>query len=141
MDPRRLLPALTALACACVVATLVASLARPDDRPARDLPAREQRVPPAAPSAASGAAGILAAWDVRRSAAWAAGDRAALALALSNQSQLAMLAHRHEGFWAPMDTLKEKQRLESLYESGHAPWQLWATGRDAEPEIAQLASA
>jgi glucose-1-phosphate cytidylyltransferase len=52
-----------------------------------------------------------------------------------------VLAHRHEGFWAPMDTLKEKQRLESLYESGHAPWQLWATGREADPEIAQLASA
>ena len=52
-----------------------------------------------------------------------------------------VLAHRHEGFWAPMDTLKEKQRLESLYENGQAPWQLWANGHEAEPEIAQLASA
>jgi glucose-1-phosphate cytidylyltransferase len=45
-----------------------------------------------------------------------------------------LLAQRHEGFWAPMDTLKEKQRLESLHESGAAPWQLWdparVTGRD-----------
>ena len=52
-----------------------------------------------------------------------------------------LLAHRHEGFWAPMDTLKEKQWLESLHESGQAPWQLWTTGREADPEIAQLASA
>ena len=40
-----------------------------------------------------------------------------------------------------MDTLKEKQWLESLHESGQAPWQLWATGREAEPDVAQLASA
>ena len=52
-----------------------------------------------------------------------------------------LLAHRHEGFWAPMDTLKEKQSLESLQESGQAPWQLWTAGREADPEIAQLASA
>ncbi|HSU03329.1 MAG TPA: hypothetical protein VLK03_12320 [Nocardioides sp.] len=77
MDPRRLLPALTALACACVVATLVVSLARPDGRPERDAPA-QGRATPAAPSSAPGPAGILAAWDVRRSAAWAAGDREAL---------------------------------------------------------------
>ena len=51
------------------------------------------------------------------------------------------LAHRHDGFWAPMDTLKEQQWLESLHESGQAPWQLWATGLQADPEIAQLASA
>ena len=36
-----------------------------------------------------------------------------------------LLAQRHDGFWAPMDTLKDKQWLESLHESGHAPWQLW----------------
>ena len=51
------------------------------------------------------------------------------------------LAHRHEGFWAPMDTLKEKQWLESLHESGQAPWELWANGHEAEPDVAQLASA
>jgi glucose-1-phosphate cytidylyltransferase len=36
-----------------------------------------------------------------------------------------LLARRHEGFWAPMDTLKDKQWLESLHESGTAPWQVW----------------
>jgi len=34
-----------------------------------------------------------------------------------------LLAFRHEGFWAPMDTIKDKQRLEQLLEGGSAPWQ------------------
>ena len=50
-----------------------------------------------------------------------------------------LLAHRHDGFWAPMDTLKEKQWLESLHESGQAPWELWSADRRTEPRI--LASA
>jgi glucose-1-phosphate cytidylyltransferase len=50
-----------------------------------------------------------------------------------------LLAQRHEGFWAPMDTLKDKQWLESLHESGQAPWQLWATGRDTDRELAHVA--
>ena len=40
-----------------------------------------------------------------------------------------LLAQRHEGFWAPMDTLKDKQWLETLHESGQAPWQVWAPDR------------
>ena len=34
-------------------------------------------------------------------------------------------AFRHEGFWHPVDTLREKQTLESLWESGKAPWKTW----------------
>lgn len=34
-------------------------------------------------------------------------------------------AYRHEGFWQPMDTLREKLRLEQLWESGEAPWKIW----------------
>lgn len=41
-----------------------------------------------------------------------------------------LLAHRHEGFWAPMDTLKDKQLLEGLHDSGEAPWQLWSNGQE-----------
>jgi glucose-1-phosphate cytidylyltransferase len=37
-----------------------------------------------------------------------------------------LLAQRHEGFWAPMDTLKDKMSLEMLHERGRAPWELWA---------------
>lgn len=37
-----------------------------------------------------------------------------------------MMAFRHEGFWQPMDTLREKRLLEDLWDSGKAPWKLWA---------------
>jgi glucose-1-phosphate cytidylyltransferase len=40
-------------------------------------------------------------------------------------------AVRHNGFWAPMDTLKERSQLEALERSGRAPWKLWA--RHPEP--------
>ena len=35
-------------------------------------------------------------------------------------------AYRHEGFWQPMDTLRDKKHLESLWASGKAPWKMWA---------------
>jgi glucose-1-phosphate cytidylyltransferase len=34
-------------------------------------------------------------------------------------------AWKHEGFWQCMDTLKEKHFLESLWDSGNAPWKTW----------------
>lgn len=34
-------------------------------------------------------------------------------------------AWRHEGFWQPMDTLREKTLLEDLWEKGKAPWKVW----------------
>lgn len=40
--------------------------------------------------------------------------------ALATEGEL--MAFRHEGFWQPMDTLREKQMLEKLWASGHAPW-------------------
>jgi glucose-1-phosphate cytidylyltransferase len=33
-----------------------------------------------------------------------------------------LMAFSHEGFWQPMDTLREKQLLEALWQSGEAPW-------------------
>lgn len=39
-------------------------------------------------------------------------------LALEEQ----LVAYRHEGFWQPMDTLREKRLLEELWASGRAPW-------------------
>jgi glucose-1-phosphate cytidylyltransferase len=36
-----------------------------------------------------------------------------------------LIAYRHDGFWRAMDTLKEMQELEALYESGKPPWALW----------------
>jgi glucose-1-phosphate cytidylyltransferase len=35
-------------------------------------------------------------------------------------------AYRHSGFWMPMDTLRDKQSLEILWESGKAPWKVWS---------------
>jgi glucose-1-phosphate cytidylyltransferase len=42
---------------------------------------------------------------------------------LASRGQL--LAYRHKGFWQPMDTLREKNYLEQLWYSGHAPWKAW----------------
>jgi len=42
---------------------------------------------------------------------------------LAASGQLA--AYRHEGFWQPMDTLRDKQLLESLWQRGDPPWVKW----------------
>lgn len=34
-------------------------------------------------------------------------------------------AYKHEGFWQPMDTLRDKSLLEDLWQSGKAPWKVW----------------
>lgn len=36
-----------------------------------------------------------------------------------------LCAFEHRGFWQPMDTLREKQHLEQLWEHGQAPWKVW----------------
>ncbi len=36
-----------------------------------------------------------------------------------------LMAYRHDGFWHPMDTLRDTQHLESLWRSGEAPWKVW----------------
>ena len=35
-----------------------------------------------------------------------------------------LLAFKHEGFWRPMDTLKDKEVLEDMVEQGRMPWRL-----------------
>ena len=42
---------------------------------------------------------------------------------LAEESQLA--AFHHHGFWQPMDTLRDMNYLEELWQSGHAPWKVW----------------
>ena len=34
-------------------------------------------------------------------------------------------AYKHDGFWQPMDTLADKQRLNILFEKNKAPWKVW----------------
>jgi glucose-1-phosphate cytidylyltransferase len=36
-----------------------------------------------------------------------------------------LMAFRHEGFWQPMDTLRERKLLEELWAAGTAPWKVW----------------
>lgn len=36
-----------------------------------------------------------------------------------------LIAHTHKGFWQCMDTLREKQKLEELWENKIAPWKIW----------------
>ena len=42
---------------------------------------------------------------------------------LASMGQLA--AFQHQGFWQPMDTLRERALLEELWASGKAPWKTW----------------
>lgn len=37
-----------------------------------------------------------------------------------------LMAWRHPGFWHAMDTLRDRNHLESLWSSGRAPWKVWA---------------
>lgn len=36
-----------------------------------------------------------------------------------------LMAYRHEGFWQCMDTLRDKVRLENMWNSDQAPWRIW----------------
>ncbi len=54
-----------------------------------------------------------------------------------------LLAYPYEGFWAPMDTLKDKHILEALISTGDAPWRVWEDGagsavRGSENELEQF---
>ena len=42
---------------------------------------------------------------------------------LSKNNQLS--AYRHSGFWQPLDTLRDKNKLEDLWSSGSPPWKVW----------------
>jgi glucose-1-phosphate cytidylyltransferase len=37
-----------------------------------------------------------------------------------------LMAFQHESFWQCMDTLREKQILQRLWDSGRAPWKVWS---------------
>ena len=39
-----------------------------------------------------------------------------------------LIGYPYDGFWASMDTFKDRQQLEGLYSEGTAPWELWKTG-------------
>jgi glucose-1-phosphate cytidylyltransferase len=50
-----------------------------------------------------------------------------------------LLAYRHDGFWQPMDTVRERQLLEQLWAAGDAPWKIWKS-HDAPPPAGRPAA-
>jgi glucose-1-phosphate cytidylyltransferase len=36
-----------------------------------------------------------------------------------------LIAYKHDGFWQPMDTMRDKEYLEELWQRNKAPWKLW----------------
>ena len=52
-----------------------------------------------------------------------------------------LLAYRYDGFWEPMDTIKDKQRLDALAESGKPPWRERRTRRGRRAADARLSLA
>lgn len=44
-----------------------------------------------------------------------------------------LIAYEYDGFWRGMDTFKDKQLLEELYEKGNPPWQVW--GSESRPHV------
>jgi glucose-1-phosphate cytidylyltransferase len=50
-----------------------------------------------------------------------------------------LVAYRHNGFWQPMDTVRERQLLESLWASGEAPWKVWGTKANDNNESERVA--
>lgn len=53
---------------------------------------------------------------------------------LIGDKQLA--AYEYDGFFAAMDTFKDKQQLDSLYESGRPPWEIWRDNNGDTPKVA-----
>ena len=55
------------------------------------------------------------------------GDETVFELEPLNQlvSKNQLKAYTHHGFWQCMDTYREKQKLEQLWNSGQAPWKIW----------------
>jgi glucose-1-phosphate cytidylyltransferase len=52
---------------------------------------------------------------------------------LIEQKQL--LAYKYSGFWACMDTFKDKQQLDDMYSRGEAPWEVWKPAVKNEVEL------
>ena len=51
-----------------------------------------------------------------------------------------MISLPYDGFWAPMDTLKERAHLEDLYFTGASPWTLWRDEHVVPAGASQLVS-
>jgi glucose-1-phosphate cytidylyltransferase len=52
-----------------------------------------------------------------------------------------LIAYRYDGFWASMDTMKDRQHLEELHVRGEAPWEVWREAMQPSfPEVSTYAA-
>ncbi|MBI3466483.1 MAG: glucose-1-phosphate cytidylyltransferase [Planctomycetes bacterium] len=51
-----------------------------------------------------------------------------------------LLAYQYDGYWACMDTFKDKQQLEDLYMRGNAPWEVWKAAKTGPRDICRQGS-
>jgi glucose-1-phosphate cytidylyltransferase len=49
-----------------------------------------------------------------------------------------LFANKYDGFWAPMDTLKDQQTLVQMSEAGNGPWKVWEVGAEQDPARAPV---
>ena len=52
-----------------------------------------------------------------------------------------LIGYSYDGFWASMDTFKDRQQLEGLYSGGAAPWEVWKTNGNGLSASARLRTA
>jgi glucose-1-phosphate cytidylyltransferase len=50
-------------------------------------------------------------------------------------AQEELIAYRYDGFWEPMDTIKDKQRLDALADTGRPPWLAKAAPFDSQTAV------
>jgi glucose-1-phosphate cytidylyltransferase len=53
----------------------------------------------------------------------------------------ALMAHKYGGFWACMDTFKEKQRLDDMVAAGDTPWEVWKRQDRRAPSMSLVMGA
>ena len=56
-------------------------------------------------------------------------------------AQKQLMAYRHDGFYASMDTFKDKQQLDDMYAHGDAPWEVWKNARQHEEAAVSILDA
>jgi glucose-1-phosphate cytidylyltransferase len=56
-------------------------------------------------------------------------------------AQRQLLAYRHDGFYASMDTFKDKQQLDDMYAKGEAPWEVWKGLQQPEDAMISVSDA
>ncbi|HKW94437.1 MAG TPA: glucose-1-phosphate cytidylyltransferase [Methylomirabilota bacterium] len=52
-----------------------------------------------------------------------------------------LMAYRHEGFWACMDTLKDKQQFDDMHARGDRPWEVWRGADSSRSSLSEVSHA